>query len=125
MRTLPLLLLLLVATAAVAAAQTTLRTTERVEENWDNDTYRWVPAGISPLETTFVFERDGSSFRHTTPTISSTYFIKSQREISRKVVEMSVMSDVGNAYTLVWDKKKKEMQFEFRGEGFRRRITFR
>lgn len=62
----------------------------------------------------FVMNKAETLFEHTTDNIKSTYYVKSS-EYDKKndVYVYDVTSDVGNAYTFIFDPKNKEIRALF------------
>lgn len=62
--------------------------------------------------TFFEFNKDFTMFKHTTPNITSSYIIKSStRNKENETWDFEIMSDVGNRYYMILDKKKNNIRF--------------
>lgn len=68
--------------------------------------------------TFFEFNKEFTMFKHTTPTITSAYLIKSFEEDEiNKVWEGDIVSDVGNHYYLILDLKNEYISFVYESDG--------
>ena len=59
--------------------------------------------------STFKFNKKETEIVHLTPSMTSTYFVKSATKIGR-INFYAVESDAGNLYTFALDEKKKEIR---------------
>jgi hypothetical protein len=62
--------------------------------------------------TFFEFNKELTMFKHTTPTITSAYTVKSSTEDKENERwEFDIMSDVGNKYIMIIDLKNNNIRF--------------
>ncbi len=93
-------------------AQLNISTEKRLTAYWDDDDEEWVLLTEKEDNTLFHFNESMTMFTHTTATISSTYYIKSKEyDGSAQRYDMSIVSDVGNKYTMVIDVKNSNLRF--------------
>ena len=65
--------------------------------------------------TFFEFNKELTMFKHTTPTITSAYMVKSYTEDKENERwEFDIMSDVGNKYLLILDMKNDNIRFIYK-----------
>jgi len=68
--------------------------------------------------TFFEFNKQFTFFKHTTPTITSAYTIKSSKEDKvNERWEFDIMSDVGNSYYMILDLKNNNIRFIYTKNG--------
>ena len=81
--------------------------------DWDSNKQEWILLSTDNTKSTlFEFNKDLTMLKHTTSTLSSTYYIKSVKEDKVKNhFEYGVVSDVGNKYTLIVDFKNYNIRF--------------
>jgi hypothetical protein len=69
--------------------------------------------------TFFEFNKELTMFKHTTPTITSAYTVKSSTEDEENERwEFDIMSDVGNKYLMILDMKNNNIRFIYIQNGF-------
>jgi hypothetical protein len=93
-------------------AQVSFSTTYKEYCDWDNVKEEWSSNCIGSVESSlFVWNKDETLFKHTTETITSTYFVQSNEyDAVNNVYTYSVISDVGNKYYFVFDIKNLEIR---------------
>ncbi len=68
--------------------------------------------------TFFEFNKELTMFKHTTPTITSAYTVKSSTEDKENERwEFDIMSDVGNKYLMILDMKNNNIRFIYTKNG--------
>ncbi len=77
--------------------------------DWDGDTGTSSNCNSEEESSLFAINADETLFDHTTPTIKSTYYIKSKKK-SGSILIYKVTSDVGNEYNYVFDPSKDEIR---------------
>ena len=94
-------------------AQITVATNVRKDYDWNSSKKEWVlTSEDNTVNTLFEFNKDLTMVRHTTSTISSTYYIKSGKENTEQhYFEYEVVSDVGNKYTMIVDFPNNNIRF--------------
>ena len=64
--------------------------------------------------TTKVALKDFTMFKHTTPTLTSAYIIKSNKENKESnQFELDIISDIGNKYLMIIDFKDNNVRFVY------------
>lgn len=90
--------------SVLASAQLSISTNLRQDATWSNADEKWNVFSTDEGGTLFEFNKEFTTFRHTTATISSDYYIKSVDYNDETVLyTMTVTSDVGNEYELIID----------------------
>ncbi len=102
MKTIYLLLFLLISVNSFA--QLGISTNFRQDATWNTETESWTVLSTDESGTLFEFNKELTTFKHTTPTITSDYYITTwdYNEEENKYT-MLVKSDVGNEYELIID----------------------
>lgn len=86
------------------SAQLTISTNLREDGTWDKVKEDWVITSTTKGLTVLNFNKDLTSFRHITDTITSEYTILDWDYDEKEVLyEMSVKSDIGNKYDFLID----------------------
>jgi len=68
--------------------------------------------------TFFEFNKDFTMFKHTTPSITSSYIIKSSKHNEENNTwELEIMSDVGNVYHMIIDTANSNVRFIYTKDG--------
>lgn len=110
-----LLIILGVLTSQVIYAQIFVSTNARSKYNWDSIGEEWILEETEDdLLTFFEFNNELTLVKHTTPSMTSAYLIKSvevNNEDGRDQIEYDVVSDVGNSYMLLYDAKNENIRF--------------
>lgn len=95
---------LLFTAAYFVNAQLTVTTSYREDGKWDGASMKWDILSTEAGTTILNFNKDLTSFRHITGSISSNYQILDWDYNDDEVLyEMSVRSDAGNEYDLLID----------------------
>lgn len=90
--------------SVLASAQLSISTNLRQDATWSNADEKWNVFSTDEGGTLFEFNKEFTTFRHTTASISSDYYVKSVEYDDEKVLyTMTVTSDVGNEYELMID----------------------
>lgn len=95
-------------------AQLHITTSVREDYLWNEEKNDWVFDTQNKNEATFFdFNKDMTMVKHTTPTMTSNYLIKSEvmMDKNRKKYEFDVMSDVGNKYHAIIDVTNNNIRF--------------
>ncbi len=99
-------------------AQMNISTNLREDSFYDEDKEEWIVVSTDNEELTFFeFNKALTMFKHTTPTITSAYIIKSS--ISDKETsqwQFTIVSDVGNKYYMILDKEDNSLHFMYKKE---------
>jgi len=75
--------------------------------------------------TFFEFSKGFTMVKHTTPTITSAYTIKSSTEdVENERWELDIMSDVGNKYLMILDMRYNNVRFIYKKNGSTYRIEY-
>lgn len=100
-------------------AQMNISTDLRQDGIWNNETEEWEVISTNDEELTFFeFNKEFTMFKHTTPSMTSAYLIKSQEEDKvREQFELSIVSDAGNKYLMLIDFKNQNLRFIYENEG--------
>lgn len=110
-----LLIILGVLTSQVIHAQIFVSTDARTVYNWDSIGEEWIlEESEDDFLTFFEFNNELTMIKHTTPSVTSAYLIKSVEvddEDGRNQIEYDVISDVGNSYLLLYDMKNENIRF--------------
>jgi hypothetical protein len=106
-------LVLVVSATITSLAQMSISTNQRDDYDWDDTKKQWQLISEDPKSATlFEFNKDMTMFKHTTETISSSYYIKSKAYNDEiKCWEYEVVSDVGNKYKLILDTDNNNLRF--------------
>jgi hypothetical protein len=109
------LILLFCVIAQPLFAQMNISTNLRQDGYWDEAKEEWVVISTDEEEFTFFeFNDEYTMFKHTTPSITSAYIIKSRKEDEEKEqFELTIVSDVGNKYNMVIDFKNRNLRFVY------------
>lgn len=109
-----IILFLFVFTAGWAGAQLNISTKLRQDAVWDGLSEDWEVLSTDESVTFFEFNKDFTLFKHTTPTITSTYQILNW-DYNDSLVRytMNVRSDVGNEYEMIIDAMENCVAFFF------------
>jgi hypothetical protein len=107
-----LLPLLTLVSYTSSTAQVSFSCTYKEYCDWDNVKEEWSSNCIGAAESSlFVWNKDETLFKHTTETITSTYFVQSSEyDKANDVYTYSVVSDVGNKYYFVFDINNLEIR---------------
>ncbi len=85
-------------------AQLNISTNFRQNAVWQNEGEKWNVYSTDEGGTLFVFNKELTTFRHTTATISSDYYItKWDYNEEELKYTMTVTSDAGNEYEMIID----------------------
>ena len=110
-----LLIILGVLITQVIHAQIFVSTDARTVYNWDSIGEEWIlEESEDDFLTFFEFNNELTMIKHTTPSITSAYLIKSVEvddEDGRDQIEYDVISDIGNSYMLLYDAKNENIRF--------------
>jgi hypothetical protein len=110
-----LLIILGVLTTQVIHAQIFVSTDARTVYNWDSIGEEWIlEESEDDFLTFFEFNNELTMIKHTTPSVTSAYLIKSVEvddEDGRDQIEYDVISDIGNSYMLLYDAKNENIRF--------------
>lgn len=110
-----LLIILGVLTTQVIHAQIFVSTNARTVYNWDSIGEEWIlEESEDDFLTFFEFNNELTMIKHTTPSVTSAYLIKSVEvddEDGRDRIEYDVISDIGNSYMLLYDAKNENIRF--------------
>lgn len=100
-------------------AQMNISTDLRQDGVYNTETEEWEVLSTDDEELTFFeFNKEFTMFRHTTPTITSAYLVKSQEENKElEQFELSIVSDAGNKYLMIIDFKNENVRFIYEREG--------
>lgn len=99
-----LLLTMLLFVISIVDAQLTITTNLREDGVWNKEKMIWNITSTEEGLTVFNFDKNLSSFRHITNSISSVYTIKDWDYDEKEVLyEMQVRSDAGNDYDFMVD----------------------
>ena len=99
-----LLLALLLLGISFVQAQLTVTTNLREDGVWNKDKMTWDITSTEEGLTVFNFDKNLSSFRHITNSMTSVYTIKDWDYDEKEVLyEMQVQSDAGNDYDFLID----------------------
>src|ERR1035437_10557980 len=70
--------------------------------SWNKNQGTWVMTSQDKESSTlFDFNKEMTMFKHTTATISSSYYIKSSSHDEENIWEYNIVSDVGNNYHFI------------------------
>ncbi|MCD6010713.1 MAG: hypothetical protein K0Q79_575 [Flavipsychrobacter sp.] len=109
-----ILIVLLSAAGVNTYAQLHITTSVREDYLWNEEKNDWTFDTQNKNEATFFdFNKDMTMFKHTTPSMTSSYLIKSEvtTDKDRKKYEFDVMSDVGNKYHAIIDVTNNNIRF--------------
>lgn len=114
------LILLFCVIAQPMFAQMNISTNLRQDGYWDDNKEEWIIVSTDDEEFTFFeFNADYTMFKHTTPSITSAYIIKSKKEDKeQEQFEMTIVSDVGNKYMMIIDFKNRNLRFVYAKEDY-------
>ncbi len=88
----------------VALAQLNISTNYRQDGVWSESNEKWDILSTDDAGTLFEFNKELTTFKHTTPSITSSYYIKSYTYNDEEVLyKMQIKSDVGNEYEMLID----------------------
>ncbi|NRD24095.1 hypothetical protein HNV10_12615 [Winogradskyella litoriviva] len=95
--------------------QLKISTDSRTDYSWDNNSEDWVfESEDSESLTFFEFNESFTMVKHTTESGTSGYLIKSQEhdeENGNNQYLMSILSDAGNKYIMIFDVKNRSIRF--------------
>lgn len=113
-----LLILVLSLISFQVFAQMNISTYFRQDGYWDAEEKEWVVISKDDEAYTFFeFNKDYTMFKHTTATITSAYIIKSHtKDEENEQIELEIVSDVGNKYTMVIDFENNNLRFLYEKE---------
>lgn len=95
-----------------AFSQISFSTNQRTDALWSESEEEWIPFSKKQDATLFEFNEKMTMFTHTTTSITSTYFVKSDKfDDDKKRYDLEVVSDVGNKYLLVIDLENQNLRF--------------
>lgn len=99
-----LITLLLLLSASFSFSQLGISTNFRQDGTWNTKEEKWDVSSTDESETTFAFNKELTQFVHTTPKITSTYYI-TKWDYSEEDAKytMTVKSDAGNEYDMIID----------------------
>jgi len=87
-----------------SAAQLSITTNMRQDALWDNASESWEVLATDENPTTLLFDKELTSFKHTTATITSMYTILDWDYNEEEVkYTMKVKSDANNEYEMIID----------------------
>jgi hypothetical protein len=94
-------------------AQLHISTNLREDFSWNSTKEDWVFISQDEEELTFFdFNKDMTIMKHTTPSITSSYMIKSSKKDEKKDQwQFDLVSDVGNKYLMIIDIKNNNLRF--------------
>ena len=97
-------------------AQMHISTNLRGDYVYNESTEEYDLLGEDKEELTFFeFNKEFTMFKHTTPTMTSAYTIKSTKEDKENERwEFDIMSDVGNSYFMILDVKNNNIRFVYK-----------
>ncbi len=99
-----LLIFSLFFTSIISFAQLNISTNFRQDAIWNNETSQWDVSSTDDKGTLFEFNKELTTFHHTTANISSDYFITKYDYNEEEVkYTMTVKSDAGNEYEMIID----------------------
>lgn len=99
-------------------AQLSISTHKRIDAKWSDYKNSWTVINENENATLFEFNVEMTMFKHTTSNIVSTYYIKSSSyDESKKKYELSIISDVGNKYTMIIDVENSNIRFVYTRDG--------
>ena len=85
-------------------AQLTISTDFRQDAYWSTDKEEWNVTSTDDGGTLFEFNKELTLFKHTTETITSTYYINKWEYDEEEVkYTMEITSDAGNEYEMIID----------------------
>lgn len=105
----PILVAFLTALLSITAVQAQLNISCSTRQLCSWNGYKATDCETSSENSMFKINADETMFEHTTPTISSAYYIKSKKK-SGDVWTLKVTSDVGNEYTFTLDLPGSEVR---------------
>lgn len=86
------------------SAQLSISTNFRQDATWNESGEKWDVFATDEKGTLFEFNKEFTTFRHTTATISSDYYIQKWNYNDTTILyTMTVTSDAGNQYELIID----------------------
>lgn len=110
-----LLALIGIISSQLIYAQIYVSTDARTIHNWDSIGEEWILEEYEDdFLTFFEFNNELTMIKHTTPSVTSAYLIKSaevNNEDGRDQIEYDVISDIGNSYMLLYDAKNENIRF--------------
>gem|GEM_PF-1352020 len=90
--------------ATLSFGQLGISTELRQDAYWKTDTEEWNVTSTDEAGTLFEFNKELTTFKHTTPTITSTYYIKDWKYDEETIkYTMQITSDAGNDYEMIID----------------------
>lgn len=111
MKKLGLIILALILSQQIYS-QMHISTNLREDFTWSDSQAKWIFVSQDPESSTlFDFNKEITMFKHTTESISSSYYVKSSSSDKEKgILELDVVSDVGNKYHVVVDPINKNIR---------------
>lgn len=99
-----LLFFSLLLSTTISLAQLNISTNYRQDAVWNDETSEWEVLSTDENGTLFEFNKELTTFHHTTSSISSDYFINKYEYNEEEVkYTMTVKSDAGNEYEMIID----------------------
>lgn len=99
-----LLIISLLFASIISFAQLNISTNYRQDGVWNEETSQWDILSTDEGGTLFEFNKELTTFHHTTASISSDYFITKYDYNDEEVkYTMNIKSDVGNEYEMIID----------------------
>ncbi|WP_343605424.1 hypothetical protein [Fluviicola sp.] len=99
-----LLLFSLLLSTTISLAQLNISTNYRQDAVWNDEKSEWEVLSTDEDGTLFEFNKELTTFHHTTPGISSDYFITKYEYDDKEIkYTMTVKSDAGNEYEMIID----------------------
>jgi ADP-glucose pyrophosphorylase len=99
-------------------AQLSVSTNYRQDGVWNEETSSWDILSTDEKGTLFEFNKELTTFHHTTATISSDYYITKWEYNDEEVkYTMQIKSDVGNEYEMIIDGINNCVIFFYWSEG--------
>jgi hypothetical protein len=103
---------LLIILPTVVFGQLHISTDLREDFDWDSTQQKWIFISKDETSSTlFAFNKAVTLFKHTTPTITSTYYIRDSSMTKDDLRRFEIVSDVGNNYTMFIDAKNNNVRF--------------
>jgi hypothetical protein len=97
---------------------TKISTYQRIEMYYNDDNKLKQIGEAKDEATLFEFNQKKTMFTHTTPTITSTYYIKKREyDAEKKQETLEIESDVGNTYSMMISQADKIIYFAYKKEG--------
>ncbi len=100
--------------AHVSFAQMNISTSSKEYYDWNVNDQEWIYRSKEESFTFFEFNKNFTYVKHVTSTISSGYLIKESvrdQEDGKNQYIFSIVSDVGNKYTMIIDMANENISF--------------